>query len=122
MVVSYGTSPAAEVVFAEKPLRDAPTASMLGPDACFRQVEFVGILKGTQHRSMAEKFIDFMLSLPFQEDLPLQMFVYPVIQNAALPQAFTKYAQNPEQPASLSPKDIAANRDAWIEAWTEAMK
>ena len=47
MVVSYGTSPAAEVIFAEKPLDDAPTASILGPDTCFRQIEFVGILKGT---------------------------------------------------------------------------
>ncbi|HEX6269670.1 MAG TPA: thiamine ABC transporter substrate-binding protein, partial [Anaerolineales bacterium] len=84
MVVSYGTSPAAEVVFAERPLEDAPTASILGPEACFRQIEFVGILKGTQNRDLAEKFIDFMLSEQFQEDIPLQMFVYPVNPDAAL--------------------------------------
>src|SRR5919112_1143110 len=78
MVVSYGTSPAAEVIFAEKPLDDAPTASILGPDTCFRQIEFVGILIGTQHRALAAKFMDFMLGKQFQEDMPLQMFVYPV--------------------------------------------
>ena len=122
MVVSYGTSPAAEVVFAETPLDDAPTASIVGPDACFRQIEFVGILRGTQKRALAEKFIDFMLSTQFQEDMPLQMFVYPVNRSAALPEAFTKYAQIPEQPAALSPDEIASNRDAWIEAWTEAMQ
>jgi thiamine transport system substrate-binding protein len=90
MVVSYGSSPAAEVIFAEKPLDDAPTASILGPDTCFRQIEFVGILKGTKQRALAEKFVDFMLDKQFQEDLPLQMFVYPVNPNAALPDEFNK--------------------------------
>jgi len=121
MVVSYGTSPAAEVVFAETPLDDAPTASILGPDTCFRQIEFVGILKGTQHRALAEKFVDFMLSKQFQEDMPLQMFVYPVNPNAALPEQFLKYAQAPGQPAVLSPDEIASNRDQWIQAWTDVV-
>ncbi len=123
MVVSYGSSPAVEVVYAEKPLDDAPTASILGPDTCFRQIEFVGILKGTKNRALAEKFVDFMLSKEFQEDVPLQMFVYPVDPDAALPDEFVKYAQAPEQAAVLSPEEIAANRDQWIQAWTDvAMK
>ena len=121
MVVSYGTSPAAEVIFAEKPLDDAPTASILGPDTCFRQIEFVGILNGTQNRSLAEKFVDFMLSREFQEDMPLQMFVYPVNPDAGLPETFTKYAQTPEQPASLNPDEIAVKRDEWIQAWTDVV-
>ena len=121
MVVSYGTSPAAEVIFAETPLDDAPTASILGPDTCFRQIEFVGILKGTQQRALAEKFVDFMLSEQFQEDVPLQMFVYPVLPDAALPDEFTKYAQAPEQTASLAPDVIAEKRDEWIQAWTDVV-
>ena len=121
LVVSYATSPAAEVVFAEKPLDDAPTASILGPDACFRQIEFVGILKKTQNRALAEKFVDFMLSEQFQEDIPLQMFVYPVNPDATLPDAFTQYAQTPEQPATLAPDVIAAKRDEWIQAWTNVV-
>ena len=121
LVVSYGSSPAAEVVFAENPIVDAPTASITGPDACFRQVEFVGILKGTKNRALAEAFVDFMLSKPFQEDVPLQMFVYPVNPNAVLPEEFTKYAQAPEQAASLPPEEIAANRDAWIQAWIDVV-
>jgi thiamine transport system substrate-binding protein len=121
MVVSYGTSPAVEVVFAEKPMDDAPTASILGPDTCFRQTEFVGILKGTRQRALAEKFVDFMLSKQFQEDVPLQMFVYPVLPNAALPDQFTKYAQAPEQAAVLVPDVIAEKRDAWIQAWTDVV-
>lgn len=121
MVVSYGSSPPAEVIFAETPLDEAPTASITAPGTCFRQVEFVGILAGTQQRDLAEKFVDFMLSVPFQEDLPLQMFVFPVNRNATLPEAFQRYAQIPEQPAELDPQVIAANRQAWIEAWTEAV-
>jgi thiamine transport system substrate-binding protein len=121
MVVSYGTSPAAEVMFAQTPTPDAPTASILGPDTCFRQIEFVGILKGTRQRALAEKFVDFMLGPEFQADMPAQMFVFPVVPNIALPEAFTKYAQAPAQPASLAPDVIASNRDAWIQAWTDAV-
>jgi thiamine transport system substrate-binding protein len=121
MVVSYGSSPAAEVIFAETPLDDAPTASILGPDTCFRQIEFVGILKGTENRPLAEKFVDFMLGTEFQEDVPLQMFVYPVNPQAELPEEFVQYAQAPEQAATLSPEAIAANRDAWIQAWTDVV-
>ncbi|MBK9780328.1 MAG: thiamine ABC transporter substrate-binding protein [Anaerolineales bacterium] len=122
IVISYGTSPAAEMIFASPPLDDAPTASSLGPGTCFRQVEFVGILKNGQNRDLAEKFVDFMLGKEFQEDMPLNMFVYPVNQTAKLPEVFVKYAQVTDQPASITYDEIASNRDTWIEAWTEVMK
>lgn len=116
MVVSYASSPAAEVIFASEPLTESPTASIL--DGCFRQIEFAGILKGTQNRAMAEKFIDFMLSVDFQNDMPLNMFVYPVNPAATLPEAFVKYAETAPNPLTLDP---ASNREKWIEAWTEAV-
>ncbi len=119
MVVSYSSSPAAEVIFAESELDQSPTASIVGPNTCFRQVEFVGILKGTEQRELAEAFIDYMLSVPFQEDIPMQMFVYPINQNAELPQAFIEHVQIPEQPASLSPQQIDQNREKWINDWTD---
>jgi thiamine transport system substrate-binding protein len=121
LVVSYNSSPVAEVVFSKTPLTESPTGSIIAPDTCFRQIEFVGILKGTKQRAMAEKFIDFMLSLPFQEDMPLQMFVYPANQKAKLPDQYQKFAKLPEKPATLDPAVIAKNRDAWIQAWTEAV-
>lgn len=121
LVVSYNSSPAAEVIYASTPLTDAPTASILGPDTCFRQVEFVGILKGTGHLSLAKKFVDFMLSRKFQEDIPLQMFMVPVNTEADLPQEFIQYAQLAPQPATLDPAEIAANRDQWIANWTETV-
>ncbi len=121
LVVSYASSPPAEVVFAKTPLQDAPTGSVIGDDMCFRQIEFVGILKGTKQLDLARKFVDFMLSVQFQEDMPLQMFVFPVNPQARLPEAFVKYAQVPKQPARLPPEDIARNRDKWIQQWTETV-
>jgi len=120
MVLSYSTSPAAEVVFATTPLDDAPTASITAPGTCFRQIEFVGILAGTTNRDLAEKFVDFMLDVPFQEDMPLNMFVYPVNSQASLPEVYAKYALPATQPA-VAPDNLASQREAWIEAWTQAV-
>ena len=122
LVVSYASSPPAEVVFAPEPQpTEAPTASVVGPEACFRQIEFVGILKGTQNRALAEKWVDFMLNEPFQADMPLQMFVFPVNPAVQLPEAFGKWAQIPTEPATLSPAEIATHREEWIKAWTETV-
>lgn len=118
MVVSYGSSPPAEVIFSETPLDNAPTASIIAPNTCFRQIEFVGILKGTQQRELAEKFVDFLLDVPLQEDLPLQMFVFPANLKAQLPPEFVKFAQIPDQPAKLDLDLIAQNREKWIQDWT----
>jgi thiamine transport system substrate-binding protein len=121
MVVSYGTSPAAEVIFANPKPKDAPTASLVGDNMCFRQVEFAGILKGTAKRALAEKFIDFMLGTEFQNDIPMQMFVFPVNKTAVVPEEFKTFVQVPETPVQLDPQDIAANRETWIDAWEAAV-
>lgn len=121
MVVSYATSPVAEVIYAAEPITEAPTASITGSNTCFRQVEYAGILKGTKNLTLARRFIDFMLDTTFQEDLPLQNFVYPVSSAAKIPDEFTRYAQVPLHPAVLDPALIAAKRDQWISDWTEVM-
>jgi len=121
MVVSYASSPAAEVIYADPPVETAPTASILAPGTCYRQVEFAGILAGTRKQALAEKFIDFLLSIEFQQDLPLQMFMYPVNQQAELPPEFMLWAQVAQQPASLDPATISDQRETWIAAWTETV-
>jgi thiamine transport system substrate-binding protein len=117
IVVSYASSPPAEVLFAGKPLDEAPTAVVEA--SCFRQVEAAGILRGAPNEEGARQLIDFMLSLPFQEDVPLQMFVFPVRPDAALPEAFERWAVVPESPLELPPEEIGENRDRWIREWTE---
>ena len=119
IVVSYSSSPSFEIIFAENPMDEPPTAAVTSDGSCFRQIEFAGILRGTENRDLAEKFIDFMLSPTFQEDIPLQMFVFPVVQGVNLNPTFEKYLSVPNNPVSLNPADIAANRETWINAWTE---
>jgi thiamine transport system substrate-binding protein len=121
IVVSYGSSPPFEVIFAEDPIDEPPTAAVIGDGTCFRQIEFVGILKGTQNRRLAEQWVDFMLSTTFQEDLPLQMFVFPVNPEAQLDPTFASFLAVPENPAYVSPADIAAKRETWIDAWTDTV-
>lgn len=121
MAVSYATSPAVEVVYAAEPLDESPTASVIGENTCFRQIEFVGILKGTENRDLAEKFIDFMLNVPFQEDIPMNMYVFPVNQDASLPEEFVKYIQIPDSPATLSSDLVIAERENWISAWQDVV-
>jgi thiamine transport system substrate-binding protein len=118
IVVSYASSPPAEVIFANPPIDEAPTAAITDPQTCFRQIEFAGILKGTKNRDLAEKWIDFMRSVPYQEDVPLNQFVYPVISRADLPDVFTTWSSVAVEPANLAPEVIAQNRDRWIEEWT----
>ncbi len=121
IVVSYNSSPVFELIYAETPLESPPTAPVVSDGSCFRQIEFVGILRGTQNRDLAEAWVDFMLSTMFQEDMPLQMFVFPVNTEAELSQEFKEYLEIPQQPAFVSPEDIAAHREEWLKEWTEAV-
>jgi thiamine transport system substrate-binding protein len=97
VVVSYASSPPAEVIFAATPVSEAPTAAVTGNGSCFRQIEFAGILKGGQNRDLAEKWVDFMLSTRFQEDMPLQMFVFPVSPTPKFLQRIRASYNDPER-------------------------
>ena len=119
LVVSYGSSPPAEVLFADPPRDDAPTA--VAVDTCFRQVEYAGILRGTAHLNEARLLIDFLIGDVFQADLPLTQFVYPANVEVALPEAFTTYSARPASPLAMQPERIAENRVAWLDAWTAAV-
>jgi thiamine transport system substrate-binding protein len=119
LVVSYASSPPAEVLFAEPQPEEAPSGAIVKDGMCFRQIEFAGILQGTQNLEAAQQFIDFALSTTFQEDLPLQMFVFPVNENAVLPDLFQEYAQIPENPATIEYEMLDENREDWLREWTQ---
>ena len=120
IVVSYATSPAYELNSAPDPKPAVPpTGNILPEGASFRQIEFVGILKGTRELELAKRFVDFMLSEAFQADIPLQMWVYPSNASAAVPDLFRKFAPVPASPAVIDPAEIESHRDSWIKAWTQ---
>lgn len=119
IVVSYATSPVAEVVFAEESLDEAPTASVT--ESCYRQVEFAGVLAGTEHPGEARAVVDFLLSKPFQQDVPLRMFVFPVTDDAELPEEFVRWAEEPVSPLALPAEQVEAGRERWVQTWTDLM-
>ena len=93
IVLSYATSPAAEVMFAETELDTSPSANLFCEACVYEQIEAVGILKGSQNVEAAQTFIDYMLSETFQADIAPNMFVYPVRSGVAVPETFELYAQ-----------------------------
>ena len=117
LVVSYGSSPPAEVVFADPPRDDAPTG-VVG-STCYRQTEYAGVLRGTKHPDEAAQLREFLLSEAFQKELPLTLFVYPANPSVALPEVFTKFAVVPTNPFTFDPVTIAENRQQWQDQWTE---
>jgi thiamine transport system substrate-binding protein len=118
IVVSYATS----IPFTYVEEDDAATtASVIGDNTCFRQIEFAGILQGTEHEAEAQKFIDFLLSRAFQEDMPMQMYVFPVNEKAEQPELFVEYALRPENPVMMDYALIEENREQWIQDWTETV-
>jgi thiamine transport system substrate-binding protein len=124
IVLSYASSPAAEVIFAEQPLEEAPTLNLFCEKCVYEQIEAVGILKGTQNVEAAQQFIDYMLSERFQSDIPGNMFVYPVVDGITLPTEFDQYAATPsaEQIAALAPDVIETNLQRWLEEWTAVVE
>jgi thiamine transport system substrate-binding protein len=117
IVVSYSTSPAAEVMFAEDPGTPAPTAAVTRD--CFQQVEYAGVLAGARNEAGARELVDFMRSRAFQDQVGEQMFVYPADPQATVPAAFTAA---PARPVVMSPEQIAQGRDEWIDQWSQIME
>jgi thiamine transport system substrate-binding protein len=122
LVVSYATSPAAEVFFADPQPAESPTGNtLLSAGESFRQVEFVCVLKDAAQPELARRWVDFMLGEVFQADIPLQMWVYPARTGTPLPEVFVKYAEVPAQAAQIPPEQIEENRERWLQEWTDAV-
>ena len=114
LVVSYASSPAAEVFFGE--LDESPIGVMTS--GCYRQIEYAGILRGTTNEAAAQQLVDYLLSVPVQTDIPLNMFVYPANTEAPLPQVFIDHTTLPDTPTVMEPTTIDENRERWIKEWT----
>ena len=112
IVLSYDTSPAYTVKKGE-----SSTAALL--DTCFRQVEYAGVLAGSDNPQGAAELVDFMTSSTFQEALPDAMYVFPVDDEVSLPPLWEKWAEPAPAPIDVPPADIAENRDEWLREWSD---
>ena len=88
---------------------------------CFRQVEFAGVLRGTDHPTRPGSWSTSCCRRAFQAELPLNLFVYPANTDVPLPAVFTTTPRVPADPPTLDPATITADREAWIDEWTDTV-
>nr|WP_300337335.1 thiamine ABC transporter substrate-binding protein [Actinomyces sp.] len=116
IVVSYSSSPAATV---SEDGTSSSTASVLA--TAFRQVEYAGALAGGANPEGARAFIEWMLSTDVQSSIPDNMYMYPVSPEATLSEAMTAFGKVSDSPVTVEADAIAANREAWLATWTQAV-
>jgi thiamine transport system substrate-binding protein len=117
LVVSYASSPPAEVLFADPPTDEAVTGVI--DEGCYGQIEFAGVLAGSGNEAAAGLLIDYMLTPEFQSQVPLTWFVFPANATVDLPPQFVEYTVVPASPNRLDPDLVEENRERWIQEWTE---
>ncbi len=120
LVVSYATSPAAELFYAKDKPSEPPTASLSLPGAVFRQVEGVALVKGGTQRAAAEKFIEFLRSPAVQQQLQTEMWMYPAVSGTARAEVM-KFAPEPASFDAPAEQDLAAKDVQWVARWTKVV-
>jgi len=115
LVVSYASSPPAEVVYSEGKVTTPRTGVIEA--TCADQIEFAGVLAGTDQPEAAAKVLNAMLGATWQASLPLANFVYPARPGLAEPDVFASFAPRPTSSIALDPTVISDHRDAWIDEW-----
>ncbi|MHB1164692.1 MAG: thiamine ABC transporter substrate-binding protein [Candidatus Nanopelagicales bacterium] len=120
LVVSYATSPPAEIVYASEPKPARPSTSVMA-DGCYRQVEYAGVLAGASNPAGARVVLDWLLSPEVQADLPLSMFVLPARDGVALPDVFTRFAPTIADPLQIAADEVAAGVPGWLAEWGAVM-
>ena len=111
IVLSYASSPAAEVLYNGEP----GAAALL--DECFRQTEFGGVIKKAKNPKGGQALLDYLLSESFQTGLPTNMYVYPIIETE-LPEAWSKFAI-PARSTLGEKLDFEAGREQWLKDWSD---
>ncbi len=111
IVLSYSTSPADEV----RSNGQSQTGTIL--DGCFKQTEFVGVIKGAKNPAGAQAVVKYLLSTGFQQTFPGAMYMYPILKGTPIPNSWSKYATLPTDTFGDT-LDFATNRKAWLDAWS----
>lgn len=118
LVLSYASSPPFTV---DETGESAATGSLVADGMCFRQIEYIGVLRGARNPELAQAFIDFMLSAEVQASLPDTMYVFPARTDVELPELFARFAQIPENPVVMDPALIQENREIWLSEWLQVI-
>jgi len=120
IVVSYASSPAAEVFYSKEKISEPPTGSLFFKGSVLRQVEGVALVRGGQQREAAGRFIEFLRSRPVQEALQTTMWMFPVEPGVPRPEVM-RHASEPAQFEDPSSEQVAANGAYWVSRWTRVV-
>jgi len=117
MVLSYTTSPAYHIAVESEPKYKAA----IFPEGHALQIEVAALTKTSDDPDLARKFLEFMLSEPFQSAIPEGNWMYPAKSPASgLPASFQALA-TPEKSLLIPPEEVARKRRAWVNEWLAAM-
>jgi thiamine transport system substrate-binding protein len=117
MVLSYTTSPAYHISAEGE---DKYKAAIF-PEGHVLQVEIAGITRTTDTPDLAQDFMRFILSEPFQSAIPERNWMYPArFPEGGLPAAF-KGLPEPQKSFFPESESVAENRRAWVDEWLEGM-
>lgn len=114
VVLSYASSPP----FTVPEGGTRPTTSAL-LDTCFRQVEYVGVVAGTEQPGGAQALVDLMVDPQVQSGIPESMYMYPVSGEVELPRDWARWAKVAPEPFEVEPATIEEKRSTWVREWTD---
>lgn len=123
IVVSYASSPAAEVFYSKEKLSESPTANLFLKGGVFRQVEGVALVKGGNPaaREAAGRFIEFLRSAPVQQALQTSMWMYPAEAGAPRAEVMKQHASEPAAFDNPPAAEAMAKNKAWLQRWTRVV-
>ena len=116
IVLSYTTSPVYHVLNEDTTRYQA----LVFPEGHEATIEGIGIIKGTDKRAEAEKFVDFILT-EAQLDSAIANSMYPANTAIELPEAFN-YAPKPDKlfrSGATSPEKTESLVNQWLQIMTD---
>lgn len=120
LIVSYATSPAAEVHFSKGKYTTPPTGNLFLNGGVFRQIEGSAVLKGAKQPELAVKLVSFLQSKEVQQAVPSEMWVYPAVKGTPQPKVFD-FAQVPEQHFTPSAVLMEQKQKQWVSRWIKVV-
>lgn len=114
LVLSYSTSPVYHVEYEET----TRFGALEFEEGNYQHIEGMGIIKGTDKREAAEKFIDFMLTDSSQKTLAMSNIMYPSVSATELPESFS-HAFIAEKALLIESSTIEDLSSVWVQDWVE---
>jgi thiamine transport system substrate-binding protein len=123
IVVSYASSPAAEVFYSKDKITESPTANLFLKGGVYRQVEGVALVKGapTAAREAAGRFVEFLRSAPVQQSLQTTMWMFPAEVGAPRVDVMRQHAAEPVTFDALAAALTEQQAKTWLRRWTQVV-